>query len=253
MRSPQRYELSLGTRWATIRVWLPTFFMIASVLVLNPMQAQESDQQAIAQQIRQLMDSMARAQAQIDEAQRQLSVMKEQLAALKGRTKTSAHLSDTDEDAHPASTPSNSASSAVNVIGDLSERQAIEASQIKTLDQSKVESASNYPVKISGLILFNSFINTSAVDIPATPTIAQPGPGSTGASVRQTILGVEASGPHLFGASSAQFDPVNALAEAGARVDTFTNWHAIVVVDRELITGQQPMSAEEFGTRSSRS
>ena len=44
-----------------------------------------------------------------------------------------------------------------------------------------------------------------------------------------------------------QFYPVNALAEAGAHVDTFANWHPNVVVDRELITGQQPMSAEEFG------
>jgi putative intracellular protease/amidase len=29
--------------------------------------------------------------------------------------------------------------------------------------------------------------------------------------------------------------------------NTFANWHPNVVVDRELITGQQPMSAEEFG------
>ncbi|KVE84736.1 hypothetical protein WI99_18810 [Burkholderia cepacia] len=41
--------------------------------------------------------------------------------------------------------------------------------------------------------------------------------------------------------------PVNALAEAGAHVDTVANWHSNVVVDRELITGQQPMSAPEFG------
>ncbi len=44
-----------------------------------------------------------------------------------------------------------------------------------------------------------------------------------------------------------QFYPVNALAEAGARVETIANWHSNVVVDRELITGQQPMSAPEFG------
>jgi putative intracellular protease/amidase len=44
-----------------------------------------------------------------------------------------------------------------------------------------------------------------------------------------------------------QFYPVNALAEAGAHVETFSNWHPNVVVDHELITGQQPMSAEEFG------
>ena len=68
------------------------FSTMAFVLVLNPMQAQESDQQAVAQQIRQLTDSMTRAQAQLDEAQRQISVMKEQLAALEGRTKARAHV-----------------------------------------------------------------------------------------------------------------------------------------------------------------
>jgi putative intracellular protease/amidase len=44
-----------------------------------------------------------------------------------------------------------------------------------------------------------------------------------------------------------QFYPVNALAEAGAHVDTVANWHSNVVTDRELITGQQPMSAPAFG------
>jgi putative intracellular protease/amidase len=44
-----------------------------------------------------------------------------------------------------------------------------------------------------------------------------------------------------------QYYPVNALAEAGARVETIANWHPNVVVDRELVTGQQPMSAPAFG------
>jgi putative intracellular protease/amidase len=39
---------------------------------------------------------------------------------------------------------------------------------------------------------------------------------------------------------------VAALAEAGAHVDTVADWHSNVIVDRELITGQQPMSASEF-------
>lgn len=53
-------------------------------------------------------------------------------------------------------------------------------------------------------------------------------------------------GPNGLG-GNVQFYPVNALAEAGARVETIANWHSNVVVDRELITGQQPMSASEFG------
>jgi putative intracellular protease/amidase len=53
-------------------------------------------------------------------------------------------------------------------------------------------------------------------------------------------------GPNGLG-GYVQFYPVNALAEAGAHVDSVANWHSNVVVDRELITGQQPMSAPEFG------
>ena len=57
---------------------------------------------------------------------------------------------------------------------------------------------------------------------------------------------LEAPGPLSLG-GAVQFYPVNALAEAGARVETIANWHPNVVVDRELITGQQPMSAPAFG------
>ena len=53
-------------------------------------------------------------------------------------------------------------------------------------------------------------------------------------------------GPNGLG-GNVQYYPVNALAEAGARVETIASWHSNVVVDRELITGQQPMSAPAFG------
>ena len=78
----------------------------------------------------------------------------------------------------------------------------MQESQIATQEQSKVESESRYPVKITGLLLLNGFVNTGAVDMAATPTVALPGSGSSGASVRQTILGFDARGPHLFGARS---------------------------------------------------
>ncbi len=53
-------------------------------------------------------------------------------------------------------------------------------------------------------------------------------------------------GPQGLG-GNVQFYPVNALAEAGAHVDSVANWHSNVIVDRELITRQQPMSAPAFG------
>jgi hypothetical protein len=79
----------------------------------------------------------------------------------------------------------------------------MQETQIATHEQAKVESASRYPVKITGMILANSFVNTQGVDTPATPAFAIPGGGSTGISLRQTVLGVDARGPHLFGARTS--------------------------------------------------
>ena len=78
----------------------------------------------------------------------------------------------------------------------------MQETQIATHDQIKVRVRIEVSRKITGLLLFNGFVNTSAVDMAATPTVAVPGSGSTGASVRQTVLGVDARGPHLFGARS---------------------------------------------------
>ena len=43
------------------------------------------------------------------------------------------------------------------------------------------------------------------------------------------------------------FYPDAALAAAGATIQNGADWQPNVVVDRELITAQQPLSAEAFG------
>ena len=91
----------------------------------------------------------------------------------------------------------------------------MQGSEIATLDQEKVESDSKYPVKISGLILFNAFTNSSGVDLPATPTLALGGQGNTGISVRQTLFGIDARGPRVFGATSRAYARVDFYGTAG--------------------------------------
>jgi regulator of replication initiation timing len=80
--------------------------------------------------------------------------------------------------------------------------------QVKVHEQDKVETLSRYHLWINGLILFNAFANRGTVDIPdlaniALPVTSQTENNAVGASVRQTILGVNANGPHLFGAQSS--------------------------------------------------
>jgi hypothetical protein len=82
------------------------------------------------------------------------------------------------------------------------------AAKIAELHQDKVESASRYPVKLSGLVLFNSYWNRGSVDIQDLPNLTFPTPpgfanGNVGATMRQTLLGVDATGPKIWGARSS--------------------------------------------------
>jgi hypothetical protein len=130
--------------------------------------------------------------------------------------------------AQASSAPQTSSVATASGIEDIRERQAVQESQIATHEQTKVESESKYPVKLTGLLLLNGFVNTRAVDMAATPTLALPGSGSTGAAVRQTILGLDARGPHLFGASSyadlrVDFDGTPQYSSASAPVPGYYN------------------------------
>lgn len=171
-----------------------------SALTLSAQTAQPS----IPAQIQQLTAAMERTQAQLKQSQEQLDEMRSQLAALQQQMaqQQGTPATTTAATADPVDPPPGQPQSQSAELQDIRERQVMQEAQIATHDQIKVESESKYPVKITGLLLFNGFVNTSGVDMPATPTVASPGSGSTGASVRQTVLGIDARGPHLFGARS---------------------------------------------------
>ncbi|HVO59598.1 MAG TPA: hypothetical protein VMT53_01615 [Terriglobales bacterium] len=80
--------------------------------------------------------------------------------------------------------------------------------------QTKVESGSKYRVRLSGMALFNAFDNRGSVDVIDFPHLVTPGIAgqpqkSLGATLRQSLLGLEAFGPDLAGAKTSaevQFD-----------------------------------------------
>ncbi|MBS1806328.1 MAG: hypothetical protein JST28_23540 [Acidobacteria bacterium] len=167
--------------------------------------AQTQNSEAIAQQIQDLKSAMATTQSQLQQSQRQLEQMQQQLNTLELRVAQddkSAVNQPSSAAAVPPATEEHPAQSLASAVDELREQQSMQAAQIATHDQTKVESESRYPVKITGLLLFNAFTNTRAVDLPATPSVSLFGPGNTGATVRQTILGFDARGPHIAGAES---------------------------------------------------
>jgi hypothetical protein len=74
--------------------------------------------------------------------------------------------------------------------------------------QTKVESGSKFRLRLSGLALFNAFNTTGQVDNLDLPSLAVPAfPGysqsGTGASVRQSTIGLTGFGPVVFGAHTS--------------------------------------------------
>ena len=90
----------------------------------------------------------------------------------------------------------------------IQEDQQLIADKVNDQYQTKVESASKYRVRFSGIVLFNLFGNSGSVDSQDVPTWATRGfatksSGSMGATMRQSILGFETFGPELFGARTS--------------------------------------------------
>jgi len=99
-------------------------------------------------------------------------------------------------------------------IKTLVEDQQLTAAKVEELHQTKVESGSKYPVRLSGLVLLNLLSNkgtTDNLDFPSLALFASSGNsgGSFGGSLRQSLLGLEVFGPDLRGAkvnADLQFD-----------------------------------------------
>lgn len=89
----------------------------------------------------------------------------------------------------------------------LEEQYELLAGKVDDQYQTKVESASKYRMRLSGIVLMNLFANHGRVDSIDVPTLAYgsaPGysPGSVGATLRQSEIGFEVFGPKVAGATT---------------------------------------------------
>jgi Uncharacterized archaeal coiled-coil protein len=99
-------------------------------------------------------------------------------------------------------------------VASLEETIQLLESELRGQYQTKVESASKYRVRLSGLVLLNLFTNRGYVDNLDFPTYAASTniygtSDSFGATLRQSELGLEVFGPQLAGARTSgeiQFD-----------------------------------------------
>jgi uncharacterized coiled-coil protein SlyX len=227
--------------------------MLAQIDAGHATKAENSEQaiERLTEAVAQAQEKMQAYQKQLMELQQQLTALRQQMIAEKSAPPASQEPAITATGSTEA-TPESQAT-----LGEIRERQAIEESQIATHDVSKVETESKYPLKVTGLLLFNGFVNTRQVDVSASPAYAAPGPGSTGLSLRQTVLGLDARGPQWFNAASHADLRVDFFADAAqsnyaasgvlrlrtahATLD-WQNTEAFVELDRSILAPNQPSS-----------
>ena len=136
------------------------------------------------------------------------------------------------------------------------ERLQVQESRTAELASAKVEASQRFPIRLTGMLLFNSFLNSSGSGAQEYPTVAQPGATrSGGATLRQTILGFDYSGPRILGdgklSASVRMDfweGSNTPAGQEIRMRTGTvsvDWKdrsILVGVDKPLISPREPES-----------
>jgi hypothetical protein len=144
----------------------------------------------------------AQYRAETQELRRELEASRQVSAA------TATALAATPSEAPAAEQSQPAAASLEQRVASLEEASQLQGGKIDEQYQTKVEGASKYRVRLSGLVLMNLFSNRGTTDNPDFPTWADPlGPfdskGNFGATLRQSELGLEVFGPRVAGAKTA--------------------------------------------------
>jgi hypothetical protein len=172
--------------------------------VSSPTSTTDAQSVQLQKKLEAISSDLATTHQQLDQSQKEIEQLREELAQIKKQLASSQSASQSLTPASEADTAKATASS----IEDIKERQETLEAQVKLHEQTKIETESKYPVRVTGLILFNSFINRGIVDNIDLPEAAladtdETTNGSGGASFRQTILGLEGFGPRIAGARTS--------------------------------------------------
>ncbi len=218
---PSRIRFEIPRRCA-LRFWRASA-LIAAVLVATSARAQSPD-------LRQVVERLDRLETQNQQLLDEVRSLKEQLAALA-----------------PGKSPQAPA---------VEERLEVQESRTAEQAQSKVEAAHRFPIRITGMALFNTFLNSQGSGAAEYSTVAVPAsPASGGATFRQTIIGLDYDGPRtfgggkiggslrmdLFGGAASGIDPLLRLRTASVGID-WTNSSFMAGVEKPLISPREPDS-----------
>jgi len=154
-------------------------------------------------QVRELKDMVLQLQQQTVAGRAEIAHLRQELET---RRTAAGAMSTIDEQSPAYDSPTTA--HLEQRVDQLEGDQQLLSGKIDDQYQTKVESASKYRIRFSGIVLFNLFGNSGSVDNADVPTWANPpdpmgATGSVGGTLRQTILGFEAFGPEVMGARTS--------------------------------------------------
>ncbi len=242
--------------------------------ITSPGQAQTSSQATesgvnaslneLQSQVRELKQMVLQLQQETSSSRAEISKLREELHAQSSGSYSAPEAGAADHDQIAAGSSSSLATqSQEQRLQHLEEDEQLLSDKVDQQYQTKLESASKYRVRFSGIALFNLFGNSGYPDNQDVPTwVLRPdpmdSPGSVGGTLRQSILGFEVFGPRVFGARSsgslsfdfgggfpATYNGVNSglarLRTASVRLD-WQNTSVIAGQDQLFISPQSPTS-----------
>jgi hypothetical protein len=192
----------------------------------RPKAASKASAESLEDRLRTLQEQLVEMQSAMTAMHDEILRSRAESAALRKEMEATRRLlAEEDKEKNSSRTevvtsgPENTTRSTYGLGGDQhpgtpEEDQQLINAKLDELHQSKVESASKYRVRLSGAVLLNVMENSGTVDNLDFPSLAlarQPGAtgGSFGATLRQSLLGLEVFGPQIYGArlsGDLQFD-----------------------------------------------
>jgi hypothetical protein len=144
----------------------------------------------------------------------------------------------------------------------VAERLDVQEARTEELAQSKVETSQRMPVSLTGMLLFNAFANGRYGGGLQEPVAAglNPSARNSGATFRQTVLGLKFDGPQLPGGGKATgsfyMDFWGGTAAAGnnlfrvrlATIDLAWKYTTVTVgQDKPIVAPREPASLAQVG------
>jgi|SRR5579871_1273770 len=144
----------------------------------------------------------------------------------------------------------------------VSESDSINRTRIEELSQTKVESSQKFPIKVTGMALFNAYLNGQNNGGSVNPPVASLGTADStgGATLSQSTIGLLYNGPQtfaggkvsgslfmdFFGGSTLSIGHLFRIRTASINFD-WTNTSFMVGQDKPIISPRDPDSLAQVG------